>query len=417
MKLLVSAYACEPGKGSEPAVGWNWVQALVRRGYQVHVITRANNREAIESHPASQHPALVFHYYDLDGPVRAWKKRPGGIYIYYLLWQLGAYRLAKRLHGAQRFDRVHHVTFASYRQPSFMGRLGIPFIFGPVGGGETMPPQLRQGLSFRSRLAERVRNLGNALIGLDPFMRATFSRAEIVACTTAETMARIPAAFRPKCVVQPAIGIDTSEIHAPSPEEPIAPHFLYVGRLLYWKGLHLGLRALAELRRTVPDVPFKIIGTGDDRAWLEDQARECGVMDLLEWAGPMPHAEIAREYRQSLALVFPSLHDSGGLVVLEALAAGLPVVCLDLGGPGTIVDADCAVIVPARHAGQGAIVEALAQAMIRLATDSAFRARLASNAINRANQLTWDRAADNLYAPLEMHGAAPALGSSGRTFS
>jgi len=101
--------------------------------------------------------------------------------------------------------------------------------------------------------------------------------------------------------------------------------------------------------------------------------------------------------------VFPSLHDSGGMVVLEALAAGLPVICLDLGGPGTIATEDCAVVVPARTADEASVVEALADGMIRIATDPAFRARLAENAVLRARQLTWDRAADHLYAGIDRH--------------
>ena len=401
MKLLVSAYACEPGKGSEPAVGWNWVQALVRRGYQVHVLTRTNNREAIENDPAHKHPALRFHYYDLSGRMRAWKRRPGGIYFYYLFWQLGAYRMASQIHAAERFDRVHHVTFASYRQPSFMGGLGIPFIFGPVGGGETMPAGFRKGLAFRNRLAETIRNAGNSLIALDPLMHGTFSSAETIACTTAETMARIPAAYRAKCVVQPAIGIDETEIHPPSCSPPVARHFLFVGRLLYWKGLHLAFGALARARRSLPDITLKIIGTGKDRAWLEAQARHAGVTDLLDWVSSTPHAEIACEYNRSLALVFPSLHDSGGMVVLEALAAGLPVICLDLGGPGAIATADSSIVIPARQRDEASVIEALADGMIRIAKDPAFRERMVINAVSRARELTWDRAADHLYAKLD----------------
>jgi glycosyltransferase involved in cell wall biosynthesis len=406
MKLLVSAYACEPGKGSEPAVGWNWVQALVRRGYQVHVITRSNNRESIESVAESRLPGLRFHYYDLPRWSRRWKRWPGGIYLYYLLWQLGACRLARQIHAAERFDRVHHVTFASYRQPSFMGGLGIPFVFGPVGGGETMPPQLRRGLSAPGRLAETIRNCGNSLISFDPFMRSTYSRAGIIACTTAETMARIPRRYRAKCIVQLAIGINESEIDAPSPvakprEDPSASQFLFVGRLLYWKGLHLVFRALTEVRRDVPDVTLKIIGTGDDRAWLVERARAVGVTELT-WVSSIPHHEMAREYRQSLALVFPSLHDSGGMVVLESLAAGLPVICLDLGGPGTIATPDCAEIISTRGAAEDDVVQALAEAMIRMATDAAFRAHLAANAPVRAKQLTWDLAADHIYASIDL---------------
>ena len=401
MKLLVSAYACEPDKGSEPAVGWNWVQALARRGYTVHVITRSNNREAIERSASSRMPALTFHYHDLSAWARTWKHWPGGLYLYYLLWQIGAYRLAKRLHASEQFDRVHHVTFASFRQPSFMGGLGIPFIFGPVGGGETMPAQLRRSLSRRGRLAESIRNLGNRLIAFDPFMHSTFAHAEIIACTTAETMARIPRRYRAKCIVQQAIGIDEPQLRTPPGDQPRAPHFLFIGRLLYWKGLHLALRALAEVRRSLPEVRLKIIGTGQDQAWLEAEARATGVMDRLEWVPSTPHSEVAREYRQSLSLVFPSLHDSGGMVVLEALAQGVPVICLDLGGPGTMATPDCAFVIPARQASEESIVRALADAMIRVATDAGLRTRLAANAISRSKQLTWDRAADNVYALID----------------
>ena len=407
MKLLVSAYACEPGKGSEPAVGWNWVQALLRRGYQLHVLTRSNNRESIEASGAHRNPAVAFHYYDLPAWMRAWKRRPGGIYFYYLFWQWGARTVARRLHARERFDRVQHVTFASYRQPSFMGGLGIPFIFGPVGGGESMPASLRKSLPLRSKVAEAVRNAGNRLIALDPFMRHTFAKAEMIACTTEETMARIPAAWRGKCVVQPAIGIDASEIVTPSSSEPVPPQFLFIGRLLYWKGLHLAFRALARVRPALPNVRLKIIGTGEDRAWLEGQARAAGVTDLLEWVASTPHDQVAREYRQSLAFLFPSLHDSGGLVVLESLAAGLPVICLDLGGPGAMATAECAIVVGARHADEEIAIQGLADAMTRIAGDAAFRAALSVGAVNRARQLTWDRGAAHLYGRLDRDSSKP----------
>src|ERR1035441_2200611 len=245
MKLLLSAYACEPNKGSEPGVGWNWAQASLRRGYEVHVITRSNNRPGIESALRALKSPLSVSFYDLPGWARFWKHWPGGIYLYYLLWQVGAYRMAKRLHSKEKFDLVHHVTFASYRQPSFMGGLGIPFIFGPIGGGETMPAQFRRGIPLTGRLAEAVRDLGCALIACDPLMRLTFSQAHTIAGTTAEMLAGIPGRFHAKCIVQPTIGINEEEIEAacggPAPE----PQFLFVGRLVYWKGLHLALRALA----------------------------------------------------------------------------------------------------------------------------------------------------------------------------
>src|SRR5947207_10282860 len=117
MKILLSAYACEPNRGSEPGVGWNWALALRERGYDIHVLTRSNNRQAIELAQIPQDSRLTFHYYDLPQRLRFWKHWPGGIYLYYLLWQMGAFRVAKELHSTEQYSLVHHITFVSYRQP------------------------------------------------------------------------------------------------------------------------------------------------------------------------------------------------------------------------------------------------------------------------------------------------------------
>jgi glycosyltransferase involved in cell wall biosynthesis len=282
-----------------------------------------------------------------------------------------------------------------------MGGLGIPFIFGPIGGGETMPAQFRGGIPLTGRVAEAVRDLGGALIACDPLMRLTFSRAHTIACTTAETLARIPRRFHAKCIVQPTIGINEREIEAPCLDPAPKPQFLFVGRLVYWKGAHLALRAFAEVRRSVPQARLKIVGDGSDREWLKAIAQNTGVMDHVEWLSAKPHDEILREYRESLAFVFPSLHDSGGMVVLEALAAGVPVVCLDLGGPGAIVTSSCGIVVKSREASEASVVESLAKAMVLLATDAGYRARLSANAVTRAREMTWDVAAEALYSAVK----------------
>lgn len=400
MKILLSAYACEPDKGSEPGVGWNWALALKRLGHDVHVITRGNNQDAIERIHASSQSRLKFNYYDLPAWARFWKHWPGGIYLYYGLWQLGAYRYAKRLHARQHFDLVHHITFVSFRQPSFMGGLGIPFIFGPVGGGESMPGQFRRALPLRCRLAERIRNLGNLLVAIDPMMRHTYSRASVIACTTDETMQALPARFRNKCIVQRAIGIEESRIEGAAgvrAQEERA-QFLFVGRLLYWKGLHLALRALARVKQDVLNVRLRIIGEGTEADWFKSIAEDAKVSDLVEWIPSRPQQEIWEEYRRSIGFIFPSLHDSGGMVVLEALSAGLPVICLNLGGPGAIVDSSCGFRVEATETTESEVISGLASAMIQLARDARLRQRLADGALQTAREVTWDAAAKSLFS-------------------
>jgi hypothetical protein len=144
LKILLSAYACEPGKGSEPGIGWHWALEIARLGHEVHILTRSNNVQAIQRGLAELDGLrLTVHGYDLPTWARWWKKGMRGVRLYYVLWQWGAYRHARRLHSTLRFDLVHHITFGVFRHPSFMGRLGIPFVFGPIGGGESTPPGLR----------------------------------------------------------------------------------------------------------------------------------------------------------------------------------------------------------------------------------------------------------------------------------
>ena len=75
LKIFISAYACEPGKGSEPGIGWNVVNELAKYN-EVHVLTRSNNRESIESALAEKTEATpVFHYYDLPKCLTFWKRK------------------------------------------------------------------------------------------------------------------------------------------------------------------------------------------------------------------------------------------------------------------------------------------------------------------------------------------------------
>jgi glycosyltransferase involved in cell wall biosynthesis len=407
MKILLSAYACEPHKGSEPAVGWNWIVALVQQGHNVSVITRENNRAVIESRIADQSLRVTPIYHDLPRWCRRWKHWPGGLYLYYLLWQVGAYLRARNAHQSSPFDVVHHITFVTFRQPSFMGGLGIPFILGPVGGGETSPPFLRAGLNLSGRLQETIRDILIGIAKYDPLVNRTFSKAALIACTTKETLERIPRRFHHKCMVLPAIGIDSSQEQPAPPFLPHTPTFLFIGRLLYWKGLHLVLRAMPEVLRHLPSARLKIVGEGKDARWLRRVADECGVATHVDWVPHLPHDEIATAYHGHVAFVFPSLHDSGALVVLESLSARLPVICLALGGPGVFVDSSCGVVVETANQSECAIQQSIAAAMIKLSQDPVAREALAANCVARARNFSWRNAAQQIYSAFEAANRRP----------
>jgi len=354
LKVLLSAYACEPGKGSEPGVGWNMAVHLARH-HEVWVLTRANNRPAIEAGLAKNPvPGLHFVYHDLPPWARFWKRGQKGVQVYYYLWQLTAIPLVRRLHREVGFDVVHHVTFVKYWAPSALAFLkGVPFVWGPVGGGESAPLPFWPTLGFRGVLYEAARTLARALGELDPLVRLTARRAALALATTPETANRLRKLGAKRVEVLSQVALSEEEIDFLGklpPPEPKPVRFLSVGRLLALKGFHLGLMAFAQ--SGLEEAEYWIVGDGPERKRLEALAQRLGVADRVRFWGALPRAEVLRLLGQVHALVHPSLHDSGGWVSLEAMAAGRPVICLDLGGPATQVTEETGFKIPAHSPGK-----------------------------------------------------------------
>jgi len=369
-RILLSAYACEPDRGSEPGVGWSWATELARQGHQVTVITRLDNRCRIEHQPQCSTQSLTFIYYDLPNWVQRCRRYPGGKALYYVLWQYFVVQHIRRLFSSLPFDVVQHVTYVSARFPSFMGSLGIPFWFGPVSGGEVVPPRLRSRFSVRQRLRERLRDLSNFLVRFDPFMRRTFRQAERI-LVTRDTLPLIPWRWRHKAVVKLAVGLsDASQGRTQQRRgrESRDLHLLYVGRLLEWKGVGIALNAVSRIIHAQSDVRFTIIGDGPARQRLVELGRKLGLERNVRWINWLPQRALTEHYSDADVLLYPSLRDSGGTVVLEALAQGLPVVCTDLGGPGIIVNSTCGRAVATAGCNPDELAQNLASALLEIVT-------------------------------------------------
>ncbi len=171
MKVLISAYACEPNKGSEPGVGWNWARAAAAQ-HDVWVLTRSNNRtpwRLRSSHEPT--PSLHFVYLDLPPWLRFWKRGRHGVRLYYNLWQLAAGTKARRMHAERQFDVVHHVTFANAWLPALVCSTPAPFVLGPVSGGQSVPLRLLPVLGATASVSEILLRLGRFLSRLNPLVR------------------------------------------------------------------------------------------------------------------------------------------------------------------------------------------------------------------------------------------------------
>ncbi len=396
MKILLSAYACEPGKGSEPGVGWNVARAVAAE-HEVWVLTRANNCPAIEAALArNPQPGLHFAYYDLPPRLRGWKHGQRGVHLYYLLWQVGAAAVARELHARVGFDVAHHVTFVNYYWPTAVDGLGVPFLWGPVGGGESAPRNFWPGLGARGAAFEAVRELNRWLAECNPQVRAAARHAGLALATTPETAARLRRLGAREVRMFPESGLPGDEIAALGsiPQPPERPfRFLSLGRVLAWKGFHLGLEAFA--RSGLKEAEYWIVGDGPERGRLERLAERLGVAGRVRFWGWLAREQALQVLGQCHVLVHPSLHDSGGWVCLEAMAAGRPVLCLNLGGPAMQVSEETGIRVPGLSPQQA--MAGLAEGMARLAQTPGLLSRMGeAGRAHVRDEFCWERKAEKL---------------------
>lgn len=416
MRVLLSAYACEPGVGSEPGIGWRWAIELARLGHEVTVVTPPTKRIEIEAE-LKKLPGIniSFIFYKPPG-IFLWanwyKLWPFNIghraywfmweHIHHFVWQYGAFHTIKKIHQHNPFDIVHHITYGVARRASFMGYLkGVWFIFGPLGGGERSPWKLRSKLTWVASIIETVRDLSILGAKLNPFLWSTFKKADVIYLKTAESAFLVPDKFKNKIKISLEIGreasIDSNKIHKHKNTSDSIFRVLFVGRFLYWKGMTYGLHAFAKLAKSDPDVRLVIIGEGPLEHNWHDLAKSLSIEHLIEWVPWINRDELKVYYESADIFLFPSLHDSSGNVILESLSNGLPVVCFDLGGPATIVNETCAKICSTKGKDSSAVIEELYVAMKSLSQDRENLNKMKTAAIKHSAKYVWSEVVSEFY--------------------
>lgn len=346
MKVLVSAYACEPGQGSEHGAGWAWARGIAASN-EVWVLTRTANRAAIEAATAEK-AALQIHFVYLDLPAwaRRWKRGVHGVHLYYVLWQALAWRAARRLHRQIGFHVAHHVTFATDWLPAGVAWVpNLPLVWGPVGGATSTPWQLWRWLGVRGWCSDILREVVSRP-ARRVFGDTTARRAALVVALNRDVAARF--SFAKSIVIEPNVALDLHErpkcCRRMAAGDAGTRRAVFAGRLVPWKGLRLAIAALAQPDAT--DWLLDVYGEGVQAGKLAEYANRLHMGDRVELHGARPRREVLCALGQADAMLFPSFHDSSPWAVGEALSMGCPVVCVDRGGPPVLLEGSGGIAVP-----------------------------------------------------------------------
>jgi glycosyltransferase involved in cell wall biosynthesis len=208
--------------------------------------------------------------------------------------------------------------------------------------------------------------------------------------TTAESGERLPKCVAEARQIVSATGLDSRAQARSASIEVNRLRLLYVGRLVYWKGVQFAIEAVTDAVDEGLPVSLTIVGKGALESRLKRLVAERGMERRISFVPWLPREGLGIIYSEHDAFIFPSFQDSGGSAVLEAMSHGLPVICLDVGGPGISVNQSSGIKVAIRDESQ--LLGDLGSAIETLFRNPELRASMGAAARERSIvDFGWDR--------------------------
>lgn len=315
---------------------------------------------------------------------------PVGFYLAYRLWHRRVFKVARQLHDQQAFALVHQVSYCGYREPGYCWKLGIPFVWGPIGGTQNVPWRFLGQFDPIGAIKEAWRTVVN---GIQLRLSRRVGQALRSASTVFAANREIQQSFRDVRGFELPCQLETG-IHRVSPQpRPVRDQrqplrVLWAGRLENWKGLPLLLQAVARLPSDF-SIELRIVGSGSRARRLKKMANQLGIADRIDWQPLLDYCERDHHYRWADVFAFTSLRDTSGTGLLESLAAGVPIVGLNHQGARDIMTDACSVPIKVEKPNQ--VISTFEEVFRELAADPAKLQALSRAALLRARNFSWER--------------------------
>lgn len=389
-RVLLLAYACSPYGGSELAVGWGRAVETAKY-FDTWVICGKREFEVDIRHflkANGELPGLHFCFIPRTRFEKWLWKIPMVSYVGYHMWHKRAFRTAAALHRLYRFDVVHQVNWIGFREPGYLWKLGVPFVWGPVGGTQNFPWRFLMKSGLTGAIKEGTRTILNWLQFRFSWRVREAAKAAAILLTSNSTGLRD---FRRIHNVEPRLLLETGvtttqETSSINCDLHGSLKILWSGEFKYHKAFQLLLYALSEMP---PKYAYKlrVLGRGPLEHKWRDLSRQLGVEPFCEWLGWLPHEDAMKEYQWADVFIFTSLRDTSGNVVLEALSRGVPVICFDHQGAGDIVTDGCGIKIPVTTPNRA--ITGFTHAIETLIDDRAILKQLSRGATERAKYYLW----------------------------
>ena len=396
LKVLINAYACSPGKGSEPGMAWNWVSNLAKF-CELYIITEGEFREKIEAvtHTLEQGNNMHFYYNPVSDEIRkmCWNQGDWRFYKHYRRWQWKTYLMAKDICSKENIDVLHQLNMIGFREPGYLWKLskenGVPFVWGPVDAKDKFPVAYLEGATLKTKLFMRLKNFLTA-IQLKHFgrVREAARQASVIFSASSNSQRSFKKYMG---IVSPLLNETGCYVQEhPLVEKSQKPTFdvLWVGKLDFRKQLALALWTIVAIGSH--QVRFHIVG-GGNAEYYQQLAIDLDIADLCVWHGSVSHEEVQVLMQNADVFFFTSVAEGTPHVVLEAIGNNLPVVCFDTCGQGDAVNEKVGRKIPLSNPMQS--VHDFAKVLKNLERKRNLLKQMSENCKQRQLELSWDEKA------------------------
>ena len=406
LKILINAYACSPGMGSEPGMAWNWVSNLAKF-CELYIITEGEFRDRIEEvvPTLEQGKNMHFYYNPVSEEIRkmCWNQGDWRFYKYYKEWQWKTYLMAKDICKVEKMDVLHQLNMIGFREPGYLWKLsqenGVPFVWGPVDAKDKFPVAYLDGASLKTKLFMRLKNfLTGIQLRYSGRVRAAAHQASVIFSVSSNSQRSFkkymgidsPLLNETGCYMEEStlMGKTDGEIeNRPIEDKNSKETFdvLWVGKMDFRKQLALALRSIAECAQ--PKMRLHIVGGGNAESY-HILTSELGIENQCVWHGAVSHEEVQNLMQESDMFFFTSVAEGTPHVVLESIGNHLPVVCFDTCGQGDSVNESVGRKIALSHPSQSA--HDFARILNELEGNRALLKQLSENCKQRQMELSWE---------------------------
>lgn len=342
-KIILSSYFCNPNKGSEPGVGWNWVKELVsyNKVYLIFYEGQGQLEAVLNELKTSKISNNIVLY-----PICVPKILQSRFYrLRYEIWQIKAYFVAKNIIKKEKIDLIHQVTIAAWWFTGYYYYLkGVKKVLGPILGGQMLPKNGKMYVTNKRYIYEIFRSyLIKINFTLNFLYKFNVKKFDKIFCGNNETQKLFIKNGFTNTELFLTVGIDPIDNNI-SMKSKNYFDLLFVGNIIETKNVLFLIELMSELKQ-YSDIQLKIIGGGPK---LEEYKliKEKYKLTNIHFIGTIPKVETTEYYKNSHVFVFPSLREGSPTVILEAMNFGLPVIAFKMNGADIMLDDDSGTLIP-----------------------------------------------------------------------